>query len=265
MTKLKKLVEESDKNEFQLCKYTGLKNRSESLEKVLSGEREITSLNLNLLSAYARGLGVKLKDILEDYDIDGTTSQVLGITRLAEKLRGVKDGNTEYRMDYQNGGYVLGNNLKKKVTDFPLKKDYEFLKTDKTHTQNTPEIEKLNAEFSSRKINNYTTRNLTLLNVSPRFNSKALSFLIYSPFEHGGDLKTAVSVFDKNDELMFSEVYGCEWIDKDDQKDVYYYKWKSFDEVITPSRILNNKKEMISEMEFYHGFYTQLMKFKVSY
>lgn len=265
MIKLKELMDKTEKKEYQICKYTGLKGRSDSLEKVFSGERELTSLNLNLLSAYARGLGVKLTDILDEYELDGTTSQIVGIKRLVERIRKVNENNVEYREDFSNGGFVIGINLQKAVSDFPLKKDYEFIKPNKSHDFNTPDISMLNREFNNKVLDHYSTRNKTALNVSPRYNSHALSFIIYSPFEHGGDLKTAISTFDKNGDLLFSEIYGCEWLDKPDQKDIFYYKYEDYDNIITPARINSSKKEMISELEFFKGFYSQLYKFKLIY
>ncbi len=265
MNKLKKLLEESNISTYQLTKNTGGINRSDSLEKVLSGEREITSLNLNLLTAFARGLGVKLEDILEDYELDGTSSQVFGITKLVDRIRGLKNLYYQFRQDYDNGGFVIGTNIRRTTKEFPLlKTEYEFLNPDVDHEhQNTTEVYKLNKEYLDKPTNHYTTRNKNLTNLDPRFNSHALSFLVYTPLPTGGDLKAAVSVFDKSDNLMFSEVYGCEWISTETQKDIVYYKYSS-DQYITPLRIQKTKKEEISELEFYEGLYSQFQKFKIS-
>lgn len=265
MRKLKKLIEECNLNEYQLTKNTGGYSRSDTLEKVLAGEREITSVNLNLLSAFARGLGVTLEDILESYELDGTSSQVISINRIVDKIRGVKEENREFRQDYDNGGFVVGTNIRRTTKEFPLlKTEYEFLNPDEDHEhQNTTEIYKLNKEYLNKPSNQFKTRNKTLTNIDPRFNSHALSFLVYTPLPTGGDLKAAVSVFDRNDNLMFSEVYGCEWISTDIQKDIAYYKYSS-DKYITPLRIQNTKKEEISELEFYEGLYSQFQKFKIA-
>lgn len=259
--KLRELLDKYDLNEYKLTKYTGAGGRTNTLEHILDGEREITSTNLNLLSAFARGLGVKLEDILDDFDIDGSTSQVLAIERKKERVRKTK-GTVD--IEYPNGGFVKGLNIREDLGKIPLKTKYEFLNPKLKHEdQPTNEIYLMNNAFLSRDPKFDANRNESLTNISPRFNAHAWSYFIYSPLKDGGDIKVVVSVWreNKDNEFLFTEIYGCEWINRDDNKSICYYKYHNDYEPLNLDQIKNAKKIEISELEFYRGFMSQFQKF----
>lgn len=268
--KLEKLIKESNVNSYDLTKYTGSANRTDSLESILSGKREITATNLNLLTSFARGLGVQLTDILEDYQLDGTQSQIIGLNRQIDRIKKYKKGKLIY--SDSEGGFILGANLpNSNYNNFTLlKTDYEFLNPDLKHSeQKVTPVYILNRKWNERNKQRYTSRNKTLTNLDARINKRALSFIIYTPLKNstgeiiGGDLKTAVSVFNTNKELMFSEIYGVEFIDLPENKDIHYYKSRNIDFAITPKRIERWKKQEISELEFYKALFSQYYKFNI--
>lgn len=262
--RLQELLNKHELNEYSLTKYTGSASRSDSLASILNGDREVTSVNLNLISTFARGLGLRLTDVLDDFDLDGTTGQVLSMERKVERFRKVK---APIDIEYPNGGFIKGVNVKEDLGKFPLKKKYEFLNPKVSHEeQSTNAIYLLNNEQLNRDPKFKSSRNESLTNLSPRFNAYAWAYFIYSPLKDGGDFKTVASVFRDNGEgeFLFTEVYGCEWINREDNKSICYYKYHSDYDTVTPELINDSKKVEISELEFYRGFISQFLKFNVT-
>lgn len=260
--KLQELLDKYDLNEYKLTRYTGAGARTNTLVHILNGEQEVTSTNLNLLTTFARGLGVQLEDILDDFELDGSASQVLNIERKVERIRKITG---EVDEELAGGGFVKGVNIKKNIKISPKKK-YEFLNPKVNHnSQPVNDIYLLNSTFLNRDFDEKENRNKSLIKIDRRYNSYAWSYFIYSPLKDGGDIKVAVSVFDKKGEgnLVFTEVYGCEWISRSDNKSICYYKYRTEDDVLSNKVINNSQKEEISELEFYRGFLSQFLKFKL--
>lgn len=271
LDKIKKLIEDRDLTTYEIVHNTGVASRTNILEPVLEGKKELTSTNFNSLSAIARGLGVTLEEILEDYDLDGTSSQILNIERTVKRI--IKSHNHgKVFTQNDNGGYVIGVNYpNSNLNDFPiLKTDFDFIDSDKLHAeQKTEPIHLLNRKWIDRSKKSYLTKNETLTNLAPRFNKYSMSFLIYSPIYKdseliGGDFKLAITVTDKKGMFFFSEVYGCEWLNTDKTKHITYYKTYDDHYCITPKRIQRWNKWEISELEFWKALYSQYFKFGIS-
>lgn len=266
MTKLERLMEEKRLSSFELANSNGNSSRLISINRVLDGEADITSLNLNLLTSIANGLGVPLEELLDPFDLDGRSSEIVYLNRIVERA---KKQNAEYTNTYPNGGFIKGFNINKQSYRnegeyVKSKTDYEILDPTKSHDeQGLPKTYELNNEFLYRNENKRNTRNQTIRNLHSKYNKNSLAFLIYTPLSDGADLKVAVSVFDPRGNIMYSEIYGVEWIDKEDQKEVAYYKGRIEGKVITPDRVKNVKKEIVSELEFYRGLKSQFSKFKL--
>lgn len=265
MGKFEDLLEKNNLKTFEVANSNGNNSRLSSLNRVVDGKTEISNLSFNIIIGAANALGVPLEDIMEPWDLDGRSGQIQYITRL---MGLIADNNAEYSNVYPDGGYVKGINLykqeKRNEGDFiNIKKDYEILDPTKTHDEQelTPTYE-LNREFLNRNERRRETRNKTIQNFHSSFNTNALSFLIYTPLALGGDFKLAITVFDKEDLFMFSEVYGVEWIDQEDQREIVYYKSR-INDIVNPENIKNSDKEVISELEFFKGLKTQFPKYNI--
>lgn len=270
MSKLKQIYDEQGISTYSLTRDTGSKSRTNTLEHILNGSREITSTNLNMLTAFASGLGMRLEDILDDFDLDGTTSQILNIERQISRL--FEKANAKHYIDNEDGGFVIGSNVfNPKVDDLKiLKKEYDFIKPWKSHAnQKTEPIYLLNRRWLKR--NPKAKRNATLTNLSPRYNKYSEAYFIYSPIYDkvdgeriGGDFKMAITVKNKEGHFMFSEVYGVEFLKTEDNKHITYYKSHDNRFEVTPTKVHSWKKEEISELEFYHALFSQYNKFEMS-
>lgn len=86
---------------------------------------------------------------------------------------------------------------------------------------------------------------------------------IYIPHENGGDIKAVVSVIDNRGNTKYSEVYGCEWLETKEDKQIIYYK-SQYHLPTTNKNIQECKKWTISEVEFNRGFFSQFRKFDIA-
>lgn len=263
MSKLNELLKERDLTEYELAISNGVKGREISIRRITNGEAEITSLNLNQLFSVARGLGVSLSELLDSFELDGRTSQIFDIKHLVKRIR---DSHGEYSTVFNKEGFIKGHNVEKQKerNEFnysTVKTDYEFLDSSKTdNQQDGRNIAELNKEFLYSPAEK---SNQSLLSITPRYNKNALTFFIYTPLPGGGDLKTAVTVFQNDGSVRFSEIYGAEWIDEEDYKGITYYK-SHFNDIITPETVKDAKKEIISELEYFKGMQSQFRKFKLA-
>lgn len=272
LDKMKKLVENRGLSTYEIVHNTGSVSRTNILEPVINGDKEITSTNFNNLSAFARGLGVTIEDILEDYDYDGTTAQILNIERTVKRFIKHQHNGTIIT-ENEDGGYVIGAKYDENTfKTFPiLKKDFEIIEKDKLHSEQLTEpIYLLNKRWlNTTNKNTYLTKNNTLTNLMPKLNKYSMAFFIYSPIYDnndliGGDFKLAITVTDKNNMFFFSEVYGCEWLKTEETRHIVYYKAYNEHLYVTPERIEEWEKEEISELEYWKAIYTQFFKFGIS-
>ncbi len=272
LDKMKKLVENRGLSTYEIVHNTGCVSRTNILEPVINGDKEITSTNFNNLSAFARGLGVTIEDILEDYDYDGTTAQILNIERTVKRFKKHQQ-NGIVLTENEDGGYVIGARYEvNKYENFPiLKKDFEIIEKNKFHSEQLTEpIYLLNRRWlNTSSKNTYLTKNNTLTNLAPKLNKYSMAFFIYSPIYDnndliGGDFKLAISVLNKEGFFSFSEVYGCEWLKTEETRHIVYYKAYNEHLYVTPERIEEWEKEEISELEYWKAIYTQFFKFGIS-
>lgn len=100
MLKIEKLLDEQGLSLVQVTRAMGSRALSKAYDRVADGHSEFTSLTLDTLATYARGLGVSLSDLLEDYELDGTSSQVNVTARLAGRiLKSINKYDSEYVKD----------------------------------------------------------------------------------------------------------------------------------------------------------------------
>lgn len=259
MNKIKKLMDKYELTEFQVTKDTGQRgNRTNTLREVADGKREITSINLNLLTSFALGLGLKLEDLLNDYDLDGTTTQIVNINRYINRLSKKTDYN---RLDDKNNDSFILNNNNNKLNQKWFKKGYEYLNTSLEHDQQkVNDIYLLNNSYLSNDDYN-RTRNKTLANLDARINKYSDSYIIYSKLKTGGDIRIIANVYDKKDNFKFGELFGCEWIDTEDNKSICYYKYHDSTQPINLDNLDSLEKEEISQIEFFRSLQGQLQKF----
>lgn len=273
MSKLRKIIEERNLSTYEITKNTGLKSRSDVIEDVLDGKRELSNTNFNILSSIARGLGVPLNDILDSFDLDGTSSQVINMKRIINKINkpGKKLKKIVYRVqNVPDDKFVLGTNLDEGLTKYnKFKTKYEFINPNLEHDKQYITVtDKLNADYLNSPIQRYNM-NTTLVNLSNKLNSLLTSVMVFTPIEYqdeiiGGDFKLGVTVKDTHDNFLFSEIYGCEYMDTEDNKSIVYYK-AILDKPLTAELMESVPKEEISEIEFNNALYTQFWKYGLSY
>lgn len=101
---------------------------------------------------------------------------------------------------------------------------------------------------------------LARYNLSPIPNTYAILCPCYIDYHEDGDsgvLDVMVSVFNKRNEFLFSEVYRVEYVQDGDYKGIKYYK-KIFSDLIGDDVELEfTKDDEISEGDYYHGLYRQ--------
>ncbi len=266
MSNLNELIKDKNILTYDLTKNTGNPQRGDSLKEILSGRRELTNTNFNLISTYARGLGVKLTDILDDFDIDGTTSQIINISRHVSKLKNLRKIKEGVHKLVDSDQQVLGMNLKEDGFKYDkFKSKFDFIKPDKQHKdQSITETYLLNRKWLEYP-HKTEIKNTTLADTTQKLNSHATTYLTYTPIEFegdiiGGDLKIGVSVYDVKDNFLFTEVYGCEFMDSDNNKNIAYYKGRDDSNPITAELMEAIPKIEISELEFYNNLFTQYWK-----
>lgn len=272
MSKFRKLIEEKNLSTYDLTKSTGLKNRADIVEDVLAGKRELTNTNFNILSSFARGLGVPLTEILESFDIDGTSSQVINIKRIIDRIKkpGKKFKDVVYRVqNIPEDKFVIGTNLDEGLTNYnKFKIKFEFINPNLDHDKQYITVtDKLNAEYLKTPIQRYNM-NTTLNNLSNKLNSLLTSVMVITPIKYqdkiiGGDFKLGVTVRDTQDNFLFSEIYGCEYMDTEDNKNIVYYK-AVLDKPLTAELMESIPKQEISELEFNNALYSQFWKYGLS-
>lgn len=257
MNKIKEIMDKYGLTEHQVTRFTGQPSRSDTLRSVAKGDREVTSINLKLLTSYARGLGLRLQDLVNDYELDGSSTQVTSIKKYVDMLLRLN----EHVKKFNNEGYIISNGIDKQ--HYPLKKEFEFLNPKLTHSQQkTNEIYLLNNSYLPILKDKKIKQNKSLAKLMPRYNKYIKSVIMYSPLEGGGDLKLIADVYDRTGFYLFSEILGSEWIDTEDNKTICYYKAHS-NRLIKPELINEIEKQEISELEFYKGLNTQLPKYNV--
>lgn len=255
MKNIQDLIEKYNMSEYQVTRFTGQPSRSDALRCVASGEREPTSINLNLLTSYARGLGLRLQDLLDDFELDGTSSQVISINKYVDKLKRLNE-----EIEEHDNGYIISNGMDKE--GYKLKTKYEFLNPKLSHSsQPTNDIYLLNRTYLDVILEQEKNNN-TLAQLRPRYSKRVKSVMIYSKLPNGGDLKLVGYSYDNKGNLLFSQIVGCEWIDQDDNKSICYYKAHSNKE-INPKDVNRIDKEEMSELEFYQSLHHQFPLYNV--
>lgn len=163
--------------------------------------------------------------------------------------------NTE-PLGYESGG----------VANLLGKSNYELLNSDLDHSQQEiKSIIEINNDYfnEERKIGKWNKIDQTspLLALDNRELNRATTGISYTRMRDGGDLKVIVSVFN-NEQFFFTEIYGVEWIEKEDQKDLVYYK-THYDQPFNSENILTVPKEQISEFEFNRASQSQFPKLQI--
>ena len=257
MNKLKEIMDKYNLTEAQVTRFTGQPSRSTTLQLVANGKRDIMNVNLSQLTGYARGLGLRLEDVLNDFELDGSSAQVDNITRYVDKLERLNN----HVKTFENNGFIVSSGIDKQ--NYILKKNYEFLNPESSHgLQPTNDIYLLNNQYLNVLRDKKTDRNKTIAKLTPRMAGRVKSVVIYSPLSAGGDLRIVAESYGKYGNYCFTEIYGAEWINQDDNKTICYYKAHN-DKRIDPKDINRIKKQEISELEFYKAFNPQLPQYNV--
>lgn len=312
MLKIEKLLDEQGLSLVQITRLMGSRGMSKKLDGVLDGRVDFTSLSLDTLASYARGLGVPLSELLEDYEMDGTSSQVNLTARLAGRItHSINKFDPEYvknnRLYINFDGKFTSNldknlvdnlneiqsaaNIKDKKSDFShvppymyacfvemldgynfdnikYKTEYEFINPELPHSEqnilSSLELwEKYREVHGNIALWNRRRTPMSLISQDHYTMGRSAAIIQYTPLKNGGDLKLGVDIFDGSNEYLFSEIYGAEWINKDNLKEVIFYKSHLY-EPLDEDTFINSPKKQISEFEFYRALNTQCNKFKIA-
>lgn len=172
-----------------------------------------------------------------------------------------------------NSSFIFGININKLErfngninNPFTFNKtDCEFIKPEVIHSkQDLLNITKANSEFWNKSYYNGKWIN-SEENINTQGNKiigSCPALFVFTPLKNGADVKMVIGIHNLTG-IKFTEIYGCEWLDTEDQKELAFYKAK-YHAPFTDFNIENSNKELISEFEFYRGFLSQFRKFKIS-
>lgn len=152
-----------------------------------------------------------------------------------------------------------------------LKTNYYFINPDLNHSeQNLFNIPQGNIEYWNNNLSDgkWIRKGININSQPNKIIGSCPALIMYTPLEFngvniGGDLKIILSVPETATQIKFSEIYGVEWLDKESNKEVCFYK-AHFLEAFNISNIETVSKSPISEVEFYRGALSQFRKFKIS-